>query len=131
MYNKKIMQHFTHPKNLGKMKNPSANATVGNPICGDLLTLYLKIKNGPSTSSGQAKIINIKFETLGCVAAIAVSSMVTEMAKGKTLDQASKLTYKDIDKELGYLPPVKIHCADLAIRALRQAIRDYKKKQKT
>lgn len=117
MYNKKIMQHFTQPKNMGKMKEPDTQATVGNPICGDLLTLYLKIKND--------KIVDIKFETLGCVAAIAVSSMVTEMAKGKTLAEALKLTYKDVDQELGYLPPIKVHCADLAIRALRKAIKSY------
>lgn len=123
MYNKKIMQHFTHPKNMGKMKNPDAKATVGNPICGDLLTLYLKIK--PSISSGQAIIADIKFETLGCVAAIAVSSMVTEMAKGKTLDRASKLTFENINRELGFLPPVKVHCAQLAIQALRKAIKQY------
>lgn len=120
LYNKKIMQHFTQPKNLGKMKNPSVKATVGNPMCGDLFTLYLKIKDG--------KIADIKFETLGCVAAIAVSSMVTEMAKGKTLDQALKLKFEDINQELGFLPPVKIHCAQMAIRALRKAIESYQQR---
>jgi len=130
MYNEKIMEHFTHPKNLGKMDGADAEATVGNPQCGDIFKLYLKID--PATGSGQdimeSKITDIKFETLGCVAAISVSSMVTEIAKGKTLAQAEKLDFQDINKELGFLPPVKVHCAQMAIRALRQAIKEYREK---
>lgn len=129
MYNEKIMEHFANPKNLGKMDKPDAQATVGNPQCGDIFSLYLKID--PSTgTSGQdimeSKITDIKFETLGCVAAISVSSMVTEIAKGKTLAQAEKIDFQDINKELGFLPPVKVHCAQMAIRALRKAIEDYR-----
>ncbi|OIO47266.1 MAG: iron-sulfur cluster assembly scaffold protein [Candidatus Portnoybacteria bacterium CG06_land_8_20_14_3_00_39_12] len=127
MYNEKIMEHFVNPKNLGKIKNPDAQAIVGNPQCGDIFSLYLKID--PSIGSGQdimeSKIADIKFETLGCVAAISVSSMVTEIAKGKTLAQAEKIDFQDINKELGFLPPVKVHCAQMAIRALRKAIEEY------
>jgi len=128
LYNEKIMEHFANPKNLGKLDKPDAKATVGNPQCGDVFSLYLKID--PSTGSGQdimeSKIADIKFETLGCVAAISVSSMVTEIAKGKTLAQAEKIDFQDINKELGFLPPVKVHCAQMAIRALRKAIENYK-----
>jgi nitrogen fixation NifU-like protein len=119
MYNKKVIQHFQNPKNMGKMKNPDAVSEVGNIVCGDIMKIYLKVRDG--------KIKDISFETMGCVAAIATSSMVTEMAKGKTLAQAKKISYNDVEKELGSLPPVKRHCADLASRALRQAIENYEK----
>lgn len=119
MYSEKVIQHFTHPQNMGKMENPDGVGEVGNPNCGDMMTIYIKVEDN--------RISDIKFETLGCVAAIATSSMVTEMAKGKTLDEAMKISYQAVTDELGELPPIKVHCADLAVRALRKAIEDYKK----
>ena len=117
MYSKKVIQHFQNPRNMGKMKNPDAMGEVGNSRCGDIMRLYLKIKDD--------KIIDISFETMGCVAAISTSSMITEMAKGKTLAQALKISYNDVANELGKLPPVKVHCADLAVKALQKAIKNY------
>lgn len=122
MYSKKVIQHFQHPKNMGLMKNSDAKAKVGNIICGDEMKIYLKVKDN--------KIKDISFETMGCVAAIATSSMITEMAKGKTLTQAKKISYDDVAKELGTLPPIKNHCAHLAVQTLQQAIESYEKKQK-
>jgi len=122
MYNKKILQHFTNPKFLGKMKNSDAVGKAGNPRCGDLLNLYLKVDEKTK------KIKDIKFETLGCAAAIAASDMICKLAKGKTLDQARKLTFKDVSENLGTLPPLKIHCAQLVIKALNDAISKYNKK---
>jgi nitrogen fixation NifU-like protein len=121
-YSKKVMGHFLHPKNMGKMKNPDATGKAGNPICGDQLELYIKVKDN--------KIKEIKFRTLGCAAAIAVSSVLTEMAKGKTLDEAEKISGQDIVKELGGLPQVKFHCSLLAHEALRDAIKKYRKNLK-
>lgn len=120
MYTKKVIQHFQNPKNMGKLKKPDAVSEVGNPVCGDMMKIYLKVKND--------KIVDISFETLGCVAAIATSSMVTEMAKGKTINQAKKITFKDVIKKLGDLPPVKKHCSHLAVEALQAAIKNYEKK---
>jgi nitrogen fixation NifU-like protein len=107
---------------MGKMKNPDATGKAGNPICGDQLELYIKVKDN--------KIKEIKFRTLGCAAAIAVSSVLTEMAKGKTLDEAEKISGQDIVKELGGLPQVKFHCSLLAHEALRDAIKKYRKNLK-
>lgn len=121
-YNKTVLEHFKHPQNMGKMKNPDAVGEVGNPRCGDIMTIYLKV--------GANKIEDISFETMGCVAAIATSSMVTEMAKGKTLEQAGEISYQDLIGELGELPAIKNHCADLAVHALRKAIENYGKKRK-
>ena len=119
------MQHFIHPRNLGKIKNPDGVGNVGNPVCGDIMTVYIKVKK-----EKEKKIISdIKFETLGCVAAIAASSMLTEIAKGKTLDQAVKITRNDIADELEGLPPIKMHCSNLAADALREAIKDYERKR--
>lgn len=101
------------------MKNPDVQAEEGNVVCGDIMKIYLKIKD--------SKIKDISFETMGCVAAIATSSMLTEMAKGKTLAQAEKISYNDVAKELGQLPQVKMHCADLAVKTLQKAIKKYKK----
>ena len=123
MYNKKIIQHFSHPKFFGKIKNPDVVGTAGNPRCGDLLTLYLKIDEKTK------KIKDIKFETLGCAAAIAASDMICELAKGKTLDEASKIGFQDVSKELGNLPILKIHCAQLVTEALRDAIGKYEEKK--
>ncbi|MAF20533.1 MAG: iron-sulfur cluster assembly scaffold protein [Parcubacteria group bacterium] len=117
MYNKKVLDHFQKPKNMGKLKNPDVVAEVGNMQCGDIMRLYIKVKDD--------KIKDISFETMGCVAAISTSSMITELAKGKTLAQASKITFQDVVGELGELPPVKMHCADLAVKALRKAIKKY------
>lgn len=123
MYNKKVIQHFANPKFFGKMKNPNAVGRAGNPRCGDLLTLYLKVDKKTK------KIKDIKFETLGCAAAIAASDMICELAKGKTLDKALKIGFQDVSKELGVLPPLKIHCAQLVTKALRDAIGKYKKRK--
>ncbi len=117
MYSKKVIEHFQNPKNMGKMKNPDAVAEVGNPKCGDIMKLYIKVKNG--------RIKDISFETMGCVAAISTSSMITDMAKGKTLAQAMKISYNDVAEKLGRLPPIKMHCADLSVKALQKAIKNY------
>lgn len=122
MYSKEVIKHFQHPKNMGSMKNPDVKTQMGNPTCGDIMRIYLKIKDD--------RIKDISFETMGCVAAISTSSMITEMAKGKTLAQAMKISYNDVADELGQLPPVKIHCADLAVQVLRKAIKKYKKGNK-
>lgn len=108
---------------MGKLKNPDGVGQVGNPTCGDLMTVYIKVKDN--------RIKDISFETLGCVAAVATSSMVTELAKGKTLAQAKKISYNDLINALGKLPPIKIHCSNLAVEALQAAIKDYEnRKQK-
>jgi len=117
MYSQKVLNHFYHPHNMGHMKNPDGVGEVGNPICGDILRLYIKIENN--------KIKNIRFETLGCAAAIAVSSMITEMVKGMKVKEALKITKKDIANELGGLPAIKMHCSNLAEEALQLAIKDY------
>ena len=122
MYNKKVIQHFTHPKFFGKIKDPDVVGTAGNPRCGDLLTLYLKIDEKTK------KIKDIKFETLGCAAAIAASDMICELAKGKTLDEALNIGFQNVSNELGVLPPLKIHCAQLVTEALKDAIGKYKEK---
>lgn len=121
MYSKKVLQHFSHPKFFGKIKNPDVVGTAGNPRCGDLLTLYLKV------DEKTRKIKDIKFETLGCCAAIAASDMICELAKGKTLDEALNIGFQDVSQELGVLPPLKIHCAQLVTEALRDAIGKYNK----
>lgn len=126
-YSKKVLQHFHHPKNVGEIKNPDGMATVGNPICGDILQLFIKI----GKKDGQEFIKETKFRTLGCGAAVATSSMITTMVKGKPLKDAEKITKKAIADALGGLPPTKLHCSVLAAEALHKAIADYKKKSKT
>ncbi len=121
LYSKKVMEHFKNPHNLGEIKNADAVGQVGNPICGDIMKLYLKIKDN--------KIKDISFETLGCGAAIACSSMITQEAKGKTLDKALEINKDIIVKKLGGLPAPKIHCSMLAIEALKKAIKNYKEKK--
>ena len=118
-YSDKVMKHFRHPKNIGEIKDADGVGTVGNPVCGDLMTIYIKVKNN--------KIVDIKFKTFGCAAAIATSSMITELAKGKTLDEALKITREDVADELNGLPPLKMHCSNLAADALHEAITNYKK----
>jgi nitrogen fixation protein NifU and related proteins len=122
MYSDKVMEHFRSPRNMGEIKDADGIGTVGNPICGDLMTIYIKVKND--------KITDVKFKTFGCAAAIATSSMITELAKGKTLDEASKITRDNVANELDGLPPIKMHCSNLAADALREAIKDYRKKMK-
>ena len=117
MYSKKVLDHFQNPRNQGRIENPDGVGQVGNPICGDVLKVYIKVKDN--------KISDIKFETLGCGAAIATSSMITELAKGKTLEEANKISRQDIADELGGLPAVKMHCSNLAADALKKAIEDY------
>jgi nitrogen fixation NifU-like protein len=121
-YSKLVLKHFTNPQNQGRIKNPDGVGTVGNPACGDIMTVYIKVKKN---KNGE-KISDIKFETLGCAAAIATSSMVTQMAKGKYLGEAEKITRSDIAENLEGLPPAKMHCSNLASDALRQAIEDYR-----
>lgn len=126
-YSKKVIQHFNKPHNYGKMKNPDGVGEVGNIICGDLMKLYIKVF---LNKKGQNVIKDIKFETFGCLAAIASSSMLTDLVKGKTLEQAIGFDRKEIINELGGLPPIKIHCSVLAGDALIEAVYDYLAKNK-
>jgi len=120
MYNEKVLEHFTNPRNVGEIKDADGIGEVGNPVCGDMMTFYIKVKDD--------KIDDVKFKTFGCGAAIAVSSMVSEMAKGKTLDEAMKIRNKDVAEELGGLPENKMHCSNLGAEALHAAIENYRKK---
>lgn len=120
MYSEKVMEHFRNPRNVGEIEEPSGVGEVGNPTCGDMMKLYIKVEGNT--------IVDAKFQTFGCGAAIATSSMVTEMVKGKTLDEALKISNKMVAEALDGLPPVKMHCSVLAEEALQAAITDYKKK---
>lgn len=122
MYSQKVIEHFTNPRNVGELENPDGLGKVGNPTCGDLMWLYLDINEDDV-------IQDIKFKTFGCAAAIATSSMVTEMAIGKSIQEAYTLTRKDVAQGLDGLPPVKLHCSNLAADALHAAIEDYMKKK--
>lgn len=119
-YSGKIMDHFRNPRNVGAMENPSGTAKVENPVCGDIMELYIRVED--------ARIIDAKFKTFGCGAAIAASSIVTEMLKGKTIDGALKITNQAVANALGGLPPAKVHCSVLAEDAVRAAIQDYQTK---
>ena len=121
MYTPKVMEHFSNPHNVGEIPDADGVGEVGNPVCGDMMTIYLKIKDN--------KIEDIKFKTFGCAAAIATSSIITEMARGKTLEDALKISRNDVAKELGGLPPQKMHCSNLAADALKLAIENYHRKQ--
>jgi nitrogen fixation NifU-like protein len=121
-YTEKVMEHFTNPRNVGEIKKPDGVGDVGNPVCGDIMRLYIKVKNN--------RIIDARFKTFGCGAAIATSSMVTDLVKGKTIDEALKVTNKTVAEALGGLPPKKMHCSVLAEDALKAAIDDYRKKSK-
>lgn len=123
-YSKKVINHFMSPRNQGVIKNADGVGTVGNPVCGDIMRIYIKVKKD---KKGGERVKDIKFETLGCGAAIATSSMVTELAKGKTLSGAMQITRNDVSDELGGLPPVKMHCSNLAVDALHKAIQDYQR----
>ncbi len=118
MYSDKVMDHFTNPRNVGDMPDADGVGQEGNPTCGDAMKIYIKVKDGIITDA--------KFKTFGCGAAIAVSSMVTEMVKGKTLDEAYAMSKEAVAAELGGLPPQKMHCSNLGADALRKAIEDYK-----
>lgn len=120
MYTEKVMDHFRNPRNIGTIENADAVSEIGNAACGDLMKLYLKIDE-------HQIITDIKFQTFGCAAAIACSSMVTVMAKGKSIDDAEKITKKDVADQLDGLPPVKMHCSNLGADGLQLAIRNYKK----
>jgi nitrogen fixation NifU-like protein len=115
------MEHFRNPHNVGEIPAADGVGTVGNPVCGDMMTIYIKVKNN--------RIADIKFKTFGCGAAVATSSMITELAKNKTLDEALKISRQDVADSLGGLPPVKMHCSNLAADALHEAIKDYQKKR--
>ena len=122
-YSEKVMEHFRNPRNVGEIKNPDGIGHVGNPVCGDIMELYIKVKNNI--------IVDAKFKTFGCGAAIATSSMVTELVKGKTIDEALKISNRAVAEALGGLPHIKMHCSVLAEEALKSAINDYLKKSKT
>ncbi len=122
LYSQKVMDHFMNPRNVGEIENPDGIGEEGNPVCGDMMTFYIKVKDG--------RLEDIKFKTFGCGAAIAVSSMVSEMAMGKTLDEAMKITPQSVADELEGLPKNKFHCSNLGAQALTKAIKDYLSKQK-
>lgn len=122
MYTEKVMDHFQNPRNVGELKDADGIGEVGNVKCGDIMKLYIKVLDGV--------IEDVRFRTFGCGAAIATSSVITEMVKGKTLEEALKLTNRDVAEELGGLPPVKMHCSNLAADALKAAIEDYQAKDK-
>ena len=122
MYSEKVMDHFTNPRNVGDMEDADGVGQEGNPTCGDAMKIYIKVKDD--------RIVDAKFKTFGCGAAIAVSSMVTEMVKGKTLDEALAISKEAVANELGGLPPQKMHCSMLGSDALKKAIEDYRAKQK-
>ncbi len=121
-YSEKVMEHFRNPRNVGEMENPDGIGHVGNPVCGDIMELYIKVED--------EKIIDAKFKTFGCGAAIATSSMVTELVKGKTINDALKISNRAVAEALGGLPSIKMHCSVLAEQALRSAIDNYLKKPK-
>jgi len=120
-YSEKVLDHFKHPRNVGEIENADGIGEVGNPVCGDMMTFYIKVKDN--------KLEDIKFKTFGCGAAIAVSSMVSEIGKGMTIEEALKLTNEKVAQELGGLPPNKMHCSNLGADALHKAIENYLEKK--
>lgn len=120
-YSERVMDHFLHPRNVGEIPDANGIGNVGNPVCGDIMRLYIKVENGI--------IVDAKFKTFGCGAAISTSSMVTELVKGKTVEEALKISNRAVAEALGGLPPIKMHCSVLAEEALKSAIDDYVKKQ--
>ena len=123
MYSEKVMDHFMNPRNVGEISDADGVGTVGNPTCGDLMNMYIKVKDN--------KLVDVKFKTFGCGAAIATSSMTTELAIGKTIEEAMQITRADVAENLGGLPPIKMHCSNLAADALHEAIKDYKKRKES
>ena len=122
VYSEKVMDHFMNPRNVGEIENPDGVGEEGNPVCGDMMTFYIKVKDD--------RLEDIKFKTFGCGAAIAVSSIVSEMAMGKTLDEALKITPRSVADELEGLPKNKYHCSNLGAQALHKAIKNYQSKKK-
>ncbi|HUV82723.1 MAG TPA: Fe-S cluster assembly scaffold protein NifU [archaeon] len=123
MYSEKVMEHFSNPRNVGEIEDADGIGEVGNPVCGDMMTIYIKVDDG--------RLSDVKFKTFGCGAAIATSSMITELAKGKTIEEALEISRDDVADSLDGLPPVKMHCSNLAADGLHLAIEDYKKKQES
>lgn len=121
IYSEKVMEHFMNPRNVGQMEDPDGVGEVGNPVCGDMMTFYIKVKGN--------RLEDVKFQTFGCGAAIAVSSIVSEMAKGKTLEEVLTITPSLVAQELGGLPKNKYHCSNLGAQALRNAIWNYAQKK--
>ena len=121
MYTQQVMDHFSNPRNVGEIEKPDGIGEVGNPVCGDMMTFYIKVKDD--------KLEDVKYKTFGCVAAIAVSSKVSEMTKGKTLEEAKSLTKKAVAEALDGLPKEKMHCSNLGAQALNEAIKDYEEKK--
>ena len=121
-YSEKVMEHFKNPRNVGEIPDADGIGNVGNPVCGDIMRLYIKVKDG--------RILDAKFKTFGCGAAIATSSMITELVKGKTIEEALKVSNSAVAEALGGLPKIKMHCSVLAEEALKSAIDDYIKKNK-
>ena len=121
-YSEKVMEHFMNPRNMGEVPDADAVGRVGNPVCGDVMEIYIKVRDN--------RIVDIGFKTMGCAAAIATSSMITELAKGKTLEEAEKITRNDVADALDGLPPIKMHCSNLAADGLRNAIKNYRAKQR-
>lgn len=117
MYTDKVMEHFANPQNMGEVENPDGVGLVGNPVCGDVMKITIKVVDG--------RLADVRFKTLGCAAAIATSSITTSLAKGKTLDEALQITRRQVAEELGGLPPNKMHCSNLAAQGLHKAIKDY------
>jgi len=122
MYSEKVMEHFRNPRNVGDMENPDGIGHVGNPVCGDIMELYIKVEDGI--------IVDAKFKTFGCGAAIATSSMITELVRGKSVEEALKISNRAVAEALDGLPPIKMHCSVLAEEALRSAIDDYQNNSK-
>jgi len=127
LYGEKVMDHFTNPRNVGEIKKADGIGTTGNPTCGDIMKMYLKVG---INADGKEYIEDVKFQTFGCGAAVATSSMVTEMVKGKTIEEAEGISNAAVAEALGGLPPVKMHCSNLAANALHEAIKDYRSKKK-
>ena len=121
-YSEKVLEHFRHPRNVGKIKNPDGKAVEGSPACGDMVAVYIKVD--PKTR----RIADVKFESYGCASNIATGSIITELAKGKTIDEARKVTWKQASEALGGLPPIKVHCSVLAVEGLRSAIQNYEER---
>ena len=117
MYTEKVMEHFSNPRNMGEVEDPDGVGMVGNPVCGDVMKITIKVADG--------RLTDVRFKTLGCAAAIATSSITTEMAKGKTLEEALQISRQQVAVELGGLPPNKMHCSNLAAQGLHKAIQDY------